>query len=89
MKTPSMGTKKKPKYCDAAEYQPAVTLSTLKRCSASSVAFCEKTIAVEVWKMVKQMIPQYAHGSWVILRSSNLRFLSVNFSPVAGSVQSP
>jgi hypothetical protein len=52
------GTRKNPKYCEAAEYQPAVTASTLKRCSASSVAFCEKMTAVEVWKTEKAMTPQ-------------------------------
>ena len=48
MQMPTTGTMKKPAYWSRAEYQPAVTALTLKRCSAISVAFCLKTTAVLV-----------------------------------------
>src|SRR6478609_3878715 len=47
-KIPTKGTKKKPRYCDMEEYQPALTAEILNRCSASSVLFVENTFAVDV-----------------------------------------
>jgi len=49
MKMPTNGTTKNPAYCSTEEYQPAVMLSVLNLCSASSVAFCVKMTAVLVW----------------------------------------
>lgn len=45
MKTPTSGTTKNPPYCSTDVYQPALIELALNLCSASSVAFCEKTMA--------------------------------------------
>lgn len=55
-----------PAYCDRELYHPAVIESTLKRLSASSVAFWLKTEAVDVWNSENAMTVQNIQGSWNI-----------------------
>jgi hypothetical protein len=85
MKIPKKGTTKNPAYCRTAVYHPAVMLSVLNLCSASSVAFWVKTMAVLVSIIVNAMTAQKTHGSSNTFLNSNLLLLSVKVSPVAGS----
>ena len=80
---------KKPAYWSRAEYQPAVTALTLNRCSAISVAFCLKTIAVLVVNKEYIMTDQKDQGKRKILPASSFLDFCFSFSPVVGSTTLP